>query len=383
MGKKINSEKKRVLQLSNYYYPEIGGIEKIAQAISDSIKDTFDVRVLCFTHDKNSRTDIVDGVKVIRCGTQVKVASQQLSYKMIVEVKRQFKEYKPDIVIVHVPNPFLEWIVLNNIKKSSKLIVYWHSDIVKQKLGNKLLSGLTDSFLKRARVVIATSPNYIDGSDFLKRYRRKCVVIPNCIDQEQLTLSNRALDISKEIVKENKGRHICLCVGRQVPYKGFEYAVKAFKQLDDSFVLYLLGREGESTKHIKELLHGTQNIKILGEVDNDTLHAYLNACEIFCFPSITKNEAFGIALAEGMYYGKPAVTFTILGSGVNYVSVGNKTGIEVRNRDINGYAEAIKTLAEKKNLREEYGRNAADRVRKLFLFKQFKNKILCLLCEIL
>ena len=42
---------------------------------------------------------------------------------------------------------------------------------------------------------------------------------------------------------------------------------------------------------------------------------------IFCFPSITRNEAFGIALAEAMYCGKPAVTFTIEGSGVNFVSL--------------------------------------------------------------
>ena len=33
--------KKKILQISNYYYPEIGGIEKIAQAISDSAKKDY------------------------------------------------------------------------------------------------------------------------------------------------------------------------------------------------------------------------------------------------------------------------------------------------------------------------------------------------------
>lgn len=51
------------------------------------------------------------------------------------------------------------------------------------------------------------------------------------------------------------------------------------------------------------------------------MKAYLSAMDIFCFPSITKNEAFGLALAEGMYYSKPAITFTIDGSGVNFVSL--------------------------------------------------------------
>lgn len=384
MDDKNNSKtkKKRILQLSNYYPPEIGGIEKIAQAISDSVREEFDVRVLCFTHEKDSRTDMIDGVKVIRLGTQLKLASQQLSYYMIKAIKSQIISYNPDIIILHAPNPFLEWILLKYIKPGCKLIVYWHSDIVKQKIGDVLLSGLTDKLLKRARVIVATSPNYIDGSRFLKKYRRKCVVIPNCIDPEQLQLSECALEISKEIKYENVGKCICVCVGRQVPYKGFEYAVKAFRQLDDSFVLYILGREGESTKRIKELATGSKNIVILGEVDNDTLHAYLNACDIFCFPSITKNEAFGIALAEGMYFNKPTVTFTIPGSGVNYVSVNEKTGIEVANGNVKSYAEAIRKLSENNALRDHYGNAAGERVRRLFLQKEFKRRVLKLLYRV-
>lgn len=374
--------KKRILQLSNYYPPEIGGIEKTAQDISDSVKRDYDVRVLCFTHDKKSRTDTVDGVKVIRCGTVVKVASQQLAVRMVSEVKKQLREYDPDIVIVHVPNPFLEWILLRYIKKSYKLIVYWHSDIVKQKLGNVLLSGLTDRLLKRAGVIVATSPNYIEGSVFLRKYRKKCVVIPSCIDADRLQLSDRAKRLSEEIRQNNRDKHVCVCVGRQVPYKGFEYAIEAVKQLDDSFVLYMLGRSGESTKKLKEAASGSSRIVFLGEVDDDTLHAYLDACDIFCFPSVTKNEAFGLALAEGMLYGKPAVTFTIPGSGVNFVSINGETGIEVENSDVNAYARALRLLADNRELREKYGEAARERVTKLFLKERFGKKIVSLVRKV-
>ncbi len=374
--------KKRILQLSNYYPPEIGGIEKIAQAISDSVKDIFDICVLCFTHDKASRTDMVDGVQVIRVGTQLKVASQQLSTLMNAEVKKQISEYDPDIVILHAPNPFLEWILLNHIKEKCKLIVYWHSDIVKQKIGNKLLTGLTDRLLKRARVIVATSPNYIEGSKFLNKYRRKCVVIPNCIDADQLQLSEKAKQIAEQVKKDNVDKHILVCVGRQVPYKGFEYAIKAVKMLDDSFKLFLLGRSGESTPKLKQIASNASKIIFLGEVDNDTLHAYMSACDIFCFPSITKNEAFGIALAEGMYYGKPAVTFTIPGSGVNYVSVNGKTGIEVDNGNSKEYAKALKVLTDNGILCGKYGKAAQKRVKKMFLRENFKRKIIRLLSVI-
>ena len=160
-----------------------------------------------------------------------------------------------------------------------------------------------------------------------------------------------------------------------MPYKGFEYAVEAFKYLDDNYKLVIIGREGESTPRIRELANGMNNVELLGEVDSDTLKAYLAACNIFCFPSITKNEAFGIALAEGMYFGKPAITFTIPGSGVNYVNINGVTGIEVENCNSERFADAIKKLSDTKDLLLKYGRNAKDRVERYFLFNQFYTNI--------
>ena len=105
------------------------------------------------------------------------------------------------------------------------------------------------------------------------------------------------------------------------------------------------------------------------------------AMDIFCFPSITKNEAFGIALAEAMSFGKPAVTFTIPGSGVNYVNRMDETGLEVPNGDAVAYAHALETLANDRGLRERLGCNAAERVRVLFREDVFRANILKLLEE--
>ena len=89
---------------------------------------------------------------------------------------------------------------------------------------------------------------------------------------------------------------------------------------------------------------------------------------VFCFPSITKNEAFGLALAEAMYYGKPAVTFTIPGSGVNEICPNGQTGIEVPNRDVDAYAKAIRTLADDERLRARLGANGRKRAEEELLF---------------
>lgn len=73
--------------------------------------------------------------------------------------------------------------------------------------------------------------------------------------------------------------------------------------------------------------------------------------------------------------GKPAVTFTIKGSGVNYVSLNGVTGIEVENSNAEKYAEAIKELALNKELRVQYGANAQKRVEELFTEEVFQRKL--------
>ena len=82
----------------------------------------------------------------------------------------------------------------------------------------------------------------------------------------------------------------------------------------------------------------------VGRLSDEDLKLYHYAAFVFAFPSITKNEAFGVALAEAMYCGTPAVTFTIPGSGVNWVPPNGETGIEVPNGDDKAYAKAIDTL---------------------------------------
>jgi hypothetical protein len=46
-----------------------------------------------------------------------------------------------------------------------------------------------------------------------------------------------------------------------------------------------------------------------------------------------------------MYFAKPAVTFHIECSGINWVSIKDETGLECENGNVKSYAEAIKTLA--------------------------------------
>ena len=374
---------KKVLQIDNYMYPHIGGIEQVTRDVLNALKENYEVKVICFNHEKGTIVDQVDGCDITRVNCQVKVASQSIALSYGKELKKIMKDYDPDIVIFHYPNPYVAHFLMKHLKnRKFKFIVWWHLDITKQKILGKLFKGQTKKIINYADKVVATSPNYIEGSPWLKENENKCVVIPNCVSVERLQYNETHIAKAKEIKEKYIGKTILFGFGRHVEYKGITYLVQASKKLDDNYAV-LIGGKGPLTESLMEDAKDDKKVEFLGRISDDDLKAYLLACDIFCFPSITKNEAFGIGLAEAMYYGKAVITFNIPGSGVNYVSIKDETGLEVENQNVDAYAEAIKKLASDQELKSKFEKNSKDRVNELFLDSRFNTLVNELISEVI
>lgn len=371
---------KKILHISKYYYPFRGGTEQIAQDCVNSLIGKYEQKVICFNTDKEDSVENVDGIEVIRCGVFTTIASQGLSRTIGRNLKEIITSFNPDIIIFHYPNPFVASYLLRFIPSRCKLVVYWHLDIVKQRFLKNFFWGQNKELVRRSDILIATSPQYVEGSPWLSSARTKCRVIPNCINAERLIITPTVAKKAQEIREYNEGKTICFAVGRHTEYKGFKYLIQASRYLDDKFQIYIAGRGEETNKLIAEA-GSDSKIHFLGLIDDTELKGYLSAMDIFCFPSVTKNEAFGLALAEGMYYCKPAVTFNIPGSGVNFVCINGEDGIEVPNRNVEEYAKAIKMLAENEDLRIRMGKAARRRVEDNFLNDKFASNIIKVIGE--
>jgi len=378
-------ENKRVLQIACHMYPHIGGIEQTVNDICKVLsKENYSQKVICFNEDasdgiitnhrKYTSYDLINNVNIIRCSCFTKVASQCLSFSFCKELCKVMNNFEPDIVIFHYPNPFMAFFFLPYLKRNFKLILYWHLDITKQKIIGKLFHPQTMKLLKRADVIVATSPNYIEGSPYLKQFRNKCIIIPGCVSDNKRMIDTNSKERAQQIRKFYEGKTICFALGRHVLYKGFDYLIEASKYLNDSYII-LIGGEGPLSEKLKKKAKNNTKIKFLCMISNEDLLAYFSACDIFCFPSITKNEAFGLSLAEAMIFEKPTITFEIPGSGVNYVSLNKITGIECPNRDSKAFAEAIMILASDENLCKQYGKAAQKRALDYFTFEKFEENI--------
>lgn len=162
----------KVLHISKYYYPYLGGTESVCQDIVEGLKE-YDNRVICFNDSNQTICSEINGIQVLRIGCFMKVASQSFSFLYYSYLKRNIQSWQPDIIHFHHPNPFVAFLLIRLIPASTKLIVHWHLDITKQKYIYPLVRGNERKLLERADSIIVTSSKYRDASLPLKPFYRK------------------------------------------------------------------------------------------------------------------------------------------------------------------------------------------------------------------
>ena len=178
------------------------------------------------------------------------------------------------------------------------------------------------------------------------------------------TVKTLPTDIKKEIKNKYGNKPIIYFVGRHIPYKGIDYLIKASQLIKNDCVILIAGT-GPQDKYLKSLPCGKQ-VHFLGRLSDDDLRCYSHAADIFAFSSVTKAEAFGIALAEAMYCESVPITFTIQGSGVNWVSTANETGEQVPLKNISAFAAAIDKIISNPDLKKKYAKASKQRILNMF-----------------
>jgi glycosyltransferase involved in cell wall biosynthesis len=366
---------KRILHISKYYPPYKGGIEDMAYSMVNSLSNNYEQTVLCFNNEKYDKIDFIDKVEVYRIGTTFKISSQPISLKIYFKMKQFLEKIKPDIIHFHAPNPLMGAILLYLIPKDCKLIIHWHGDIESRIKIYLFYKPFEIKLLQRAQKIIITSPNYMHLSSVLKPFEKKIFVIPNVINDKKLEITNEDESVISFIQKKF-GEKIVFAFGRHVQYKGIEYLIKSESFIKSDCNIVIAG-SGPLTEKLKTL-NNSSRIHFIGHITDDELRQYLRASSIFAFPSISRGEAFGIALAEAMYCKLPSVTFTIEGSGVNWVCPNNISCLEVENMNYKAYAQAIDKLLIDTELRNKLACNAHEQASNNFTLDTVKNKILYL-----
>ena len=277
--------KKTILQIAKYYYPVEGGIETVTKYMAEGLTD-FDHVIICFSQDGITRMDTINGIKVYRIAPSMKVSSQDIAFTYYHYLKKIIYEEQPDIILLHCPNPFLYPITAKLMPRDAKLVLLWHSDILGKGMLYRMVNQFERRLLKKADLILATSPNYIHPSSPIYEFRDKTKVVPNGIIRKEFQWKKGDEKIVEEIRTKYHNKKIVFVVGRHATYKGINYLIEA-EQFIQSDCVILIGGRGPETERLKAMTT-SDRVKFIGRIPNDYLRCYYYASDIFAFTSNRK-----------------------------------------------------------------------------------------------
>ena len=349
-----------------------GGVIAAYNLAINMARRGYDISVFTTSVGSKDSVEKYGNMTIYRYGTKFQMLNRNISFSMLL------KPLKHDLDIVHLhatASPIDLFSVLVYVKKKKKpMILTYHGDVnvihdeLIYKLAVYFYDKLIDKLLSYANVIISPSEYYIEESRFLKEYKDKVIVIPNGINIEEFDIP-----YTKEECRGKLGlstdEKIILFVGVIHSHKGIDVLIKAMQKITKEVPntkLIFVGKEGEKGNFegldkLSKKLSVKKNIKFAGFVEEGLKPLYYKAADVFCLPSTTSHESFGIVNLEAMACSVPIVASKI--GGIPDVVKDGKNGLLVPPRDSDALADAIIYLLENEDIREKMGKNGREKIK--------------------
>lgn len=349
----------RILHISKFYPPDTGGMESIVRELVAGLGAVgWGSDVLCAgRHWRSAEETHPEGYRIVRAGSLGTWLSTSLSVPLLLRTRRLADQY--DLIHVHMPNP-LAALALWFARPRARLVVHWHSDVVRQQRALRLYEPLQRWLLARADAIIATSQRYLDASTALAEWRHKVCVIPLGIGDNAGRSDAQSVEALR---RAHPGKRLVFSLGRMVGYKGFDTLIDAAALLPDNAVVVIGGAGPLLDTYRARVSASGLDAKVFlpGPIDDDELMNYHRAADVFCLPSVNRAEAFGVSVLEAMSAARPVVCSDLAGSALPWVNQNGVTGLTVAPGEPAPLARALTRLLADPALARAMGKAARAR----------------------
>ena len=330
----------RIALVSCVYPPYKSGIGNVAARHARQLTDMgHRVTVYCPSHDDEPGRDIVDGIVVERLKSLVRHGNSAL----VPQLARHMKGYDA----VYIMWPFFggaESAALGARMHKIPYVVFFHMDVLWDGWRGKVLDGYERTaepwIMRHAHAVLASSAELAQASSL------------GSVKGIRVQPSAYSLDLSRfhppgpdEPRPEVPSIVFVGAMDGGHAFKGVPQLIEAFATVRANVpcTLELVG-DGDLRPGFEAQARASgvgDDIHFLGRVDDDELARTYRMGSVVVLPSTTREEAFGVVLAEGMASGCPCIASDF--PGVDAV-VKSGDGILVPPGDVPALARAIESV---------------------------------------
>lgn len=244
-----------------------------------------------------------------------------------------------------------------------KLIIYVHGEEITTATGGRLHGSKRKNYLQLADKVVSVSSFTCDAlTNDMGLPSDSIALIQNGVDTDKFTPGPKDENFISSIGLSRK--KIILTVGRLVPRKGIDMAIRAMRQVVETFpdAHYVIVGGGEYQSALEQIILAEEmkeHVTLAGMVPDGDLLRYIRACDIFLMPNRTMpdgdTEGFGLVFREANACSKPVIGGNA-GGAVEAV-IDGETGVLVDGHSIDAIAEAVLNLLTNPLLSEQLGKN--------------------------
>jgi phosphatidylinositol alpha-mannosyltransferase len=342
----------RIAQVTEYYYPHLGGIcEHVHFLAREARLRGHHVDIIT-----SNLTGAPDTPNVVRVGKSIPVYSNGSLARISVGrgLRRQVREVLRrgayDIVHVHAPlAPSLPLLAVDEAECPVVGTFHTYFDYsVAYSLGHRYFQRR----MSRLAAAVAVSPTVVEANQ--RYFTADWTHIPNGVDTQLFSPdAPRPLSIRPDVPS-------ILFLGRFDPRNGLASLIDAFKRVRCSrrpAQLVVVG-DGPLRGHYHKLANGDPDITFVGAVLHERPEYYAN-CSLYACP--TTKASFGITLLESMACGTPIVCTDL--NGFRNVVAHDREALLVPCGDTGALADTLVTLLDDDARRARLG--AAGRQRAL------------------
>ena len=311
----------RVLQVSPYYPPHIGGIEFHVEALSRKLVEAGH-EVVVYTSDvpRSRRHEVMHGVEVHRFKCVLSPLNNPLMPGLLPKLLQRER-----FDVVHAHGHFhisSSLTVFSDLFVNRPLVLTSHGAILGYRgwrrgvevIFNGTLGKLT---LRSVDKIIALSATQADIMEELGAERRKMAIIPLWMDLSRIVLE---ADVAKfRHIYRLDDRKVVLFVGRLLPIKGLIYLIEAAKYTETKPAVVIIGGEAPGYSGTKRSLEQKvqqlgleRDVFFLGTFAKGDLGAAYRAADLFVLPSL--GEGLPLVLLEAMAYSKCVLATNVPGN---------------------------------------------------------------------
>ncbi len=341
----MSQNRKKILIVTPYYYPEGGGQEHYAYQVAQNCSE-YDFHVATLSREPEKQEG-----QIHRYKADLVVSNTPIKFSFLFKLLKLIKQEKFDLIHAHTPVPFAMdcAAIASKLTKTPLVITYHSAKLLKDKFFIDLIIRayiLIEKFtLKLFKTIITVSPH-------IKKGKNNQVIFPG-VDLDKFKY--------QEYTPGNNLFFICP-LKKAYSNKGLDVLLKALVEVKNKnidFTLNIAGDKGDAYQYYQQKtkeLNLEDNINFLGRLNQAEMIEQYQQNQITLITSLANTEGMPTIMFEAGAIGRPIIASNT--SGIPYFIEDNKNGLLFEPGNSQELSEKIASLLQNQELTAKMGEEA-------------------------